>query len=162
MAESLIIKDGYGATKSLTVESSSYGFIPVHYITSSLSAPIVAYAYSPPVTTVTQTVSSSFVWNTIPSGTFALATANSLRRGLTIFNPGPYNLYVAFSTNGGGGDAGKHGFTLVNTASAPSVYSFIIYPSGTYTADSTTVGVYHGGYFISGSASAGVYISAIS
>ena len=131
-------------------------------VTSSLSNPVYALAATPAVTTVVQTVSSSFLWNTTPSGTFALATANPLRRGLTVFNPGPFNLYVALSTAGAGGDIGKHGFTLVNTASAPSIYSFIVYPSGTYTADTTTVGVYHGGYFISGSASAGVFISAIS
>lgn len=216
MAQSLIIKDGYGVIKNLTVESGSYGFIPIHYVTSSTSAPVyitassanplpvtgninvdvmvgdlitvtsslanpvgvtgtvnvnnstltvtsslsnpvVAYAYSPPVTTVAASSVTSFDW-AVTNGTFNIATNSSTRRGLTVFNPGPHNLYVALSTAGGA----NFGFTIVNTASAPSQYSFIVYPSGTYTADSTTVGVYHGGYFISGSASAGVFISAIS
>lgn len=265
MAQSLIIKDGVGAVKNLTVESGSYGFMPIHYVTSSTSAPVyitassanplpvtgnisvdvmvgdiinvtasaaapvyvtgtvnvntgsqitvtaslsnptgitgtvnvnnfpatqtvsaslaapvgitgtvnvnnstltvtsslaspvVAYAYSPPVTTVAASSVTSFNW-TITNGTFNIASNSITRRGLTVFNPGPHNLFVALSTVAGA----NNGFTIVNTASAPSQYSFIVYPSGTYTADSTTVGVYHGGYFISGSASAGVFISAIS
>jgi hypothetical protein len=267
MAESLIIKDGYGAIKSLTVESASTGLIPVHYVTSSTSAPVYitassanpipvtgtiavdvtvgdiinvtastsnpvavtgtvtnnpslqatyttstytantiptqlvgingykatvdtsgrlvvtgtvninnsslsvtssllspvyALAATPPVTTVTTNATTSFVWNTIASGTFNIASNSLTRKGLTIFNPGPHNLYVVLSTIGGGGDSGRHGFTIVNTASAPSIYSFIVYPSGTYVAPPTTVGVYHGGYFISGSASVGVFDSEIS
>lgn len=158
MAQSLIIKDGLGSVKALTVESGSYGFMPVHYVTSSISSPVYAYSYTPPVTTVAQSSVTSFVWNTAASGTFSLAPNSTTRRGLTIFNPGPHNLYIAFSTAG----SATNGFTLTNTASAPSIYSFIIYPSGTYTADPTTVGVYHGGYFINGSSSAGVFVSAIS
>lgn len=126
-------------------------------VTSSLTNPVVAYAYSPPVTTVAASSVTSFNW-AVTNGTFAIAAAASTRRGLTVFNPGPHNLYIALSTAAGA----NNGFTIVNTASAPSQYSFIVYPSGTYTADETTVGVYHGGYFISGSASAGVFISAIS
>jgi len=191
MAESLIIKDGVGAVKNLTVESGSYGFMPIHYVTSSTSAPVyitaslsnptgitgtvnvnnsvltvtsslaspvVTYAYSPPVTTVAQSSVTSFVWNTAASGTFSLAASSSTRRGLTIFNPGPNNLYIAFSTAGGT----TNGFTLLNTASAPTYYSLILYASGVYVAEPTLVNVTHGGYFISGSASAGVFISAIS
>lgn len=216
MPQSLIIKDGVGAVKNLTVESGSYGFMPIHYVTSSTSAPVYitassanplpvtgtisvdvvvgdiinvtasltnptavtgtvnvnnavltvtsslaspvyAYAYSPAVTTVAASSVNSFNW-AVTNGTFAIAAASSTRRGLTVFNPGPYNLYVALATSAGA----NNGFTIVNTASAPSQYSFIVYPSGTYTADPTTVGVYHGGYFISGSASVGVFISAIS
>lgn len=144
MTDSMIIKDGSGNIKSLTVESSSYGYIPVHQM--------------PVVTTVSQTVSSSFVWNTPASGTFLLAANDASRKGLTLFNPGPYNLYVALSSTGGT----LNGFTLVNTESAPSYYSFIIYPSGTYEANSTNVSVNYGGYFISNSASSGVYITRIS
>lgn len=216
MPQSLTIKDGLGVVKSLTVESSSFGLIPVHYITSSTTAPIyitasstnpipvtgnisvdvmvgdiinvtaslaspvgvtgtvnvnnsvltvtssilspvVALAYTPSVTTVAASSKTSFNWS-VENGTFNIASGSLTRRGLTVFNPGPHNLYVALSTVAGA----NNGFTIVNTASAPSQYSFIVYPSGTYTADSTTVGVYHGGYFISGSASAGVFISAIS
>lgn len=144
MTDSLIIKDGSGNIKSLTVESGSYGYIPVHQM--------------PVVTTVSQTVSSSFVWNTPSSGTFLLAANSTNRKGLTLFNPGPHNLYVALSSTGGT----LNGFTLVNTASAPSSYSFIIYPSGTFQGDSTNVSVNYGGYFISGSASSGVYVTSIS
>lgn len=152
----MIIKDGAGNTKSLTVESSSYGFIPYHQLTSSDSNPV--FTVDVPVTTVAQSAVTSFSYGTSASGTFSIASSSTTRKGLTVFNPGPNNLYLALSTAGGT----TNGFTLTNTASAPSIYSFIIYPSGTYTADSTTVGVNHGGYFISGSTSTGVFISAIS
>lgn len=214
MTDSLIVKDGAGSTKSLTVESGSYGYIPVHAIsssagsgsyvtasanypvyvtgnvsisqpvnvdvvvgdniavTSSLAAPLYvsSSANSPllvtgtvinsvsPVTSVSQASVTSFVWSTSASGTFQLAANDTSRKGLTLFNPGPHNLFVALSSTGGT----LNGFTLVNTASAPTYFSFIIYPSGTYVADSTNVGVHYGGYFVSGSASSGVYISRIS
>ncbi len=124
-------------------------------VTSSQTTPI--YAINPPVGTVTNTAKTSFTWITSESGTFAIATKLSTRRGLTVFNPGPNNLYIALSTAGGA----KNGFTLTDINSAPSVYSFIVYPSGTYIADPTTVGVYHGGYFINNSSS-NVFISEIS
>jgi hypothetical protein len=126
-------------------------------VTSSLLSPLYALAAIPPVTTVSTAATTSFVWNTSASGTFAIATNSLTRKGLTIFNPGPHNLFVALSTAGGA----TNGFTLVSTASAPSVYSFIVYPSGTYVADQTTVGVFHAGYFISGSASVGVFDSEV-
>jgi hypothetical protein len=153
--QSMIIKDGAGSTKSLTVESSSFGFIPVHQITSSTSSPV--YVSEAPVTTVAQSAVTSFGYGTSASGTFSIASNSTTRKGLTVFNPGPNNLYLALSTAGGT----TNGFTLTSTASAPTIYYFIIYPSGTYTADSTTAGVYHGGYFISGSTS-NIFISAIS
>lgn len=229
MAQSLIIKDGVGSYTYLATQTSSYGLVPIHYIsssavdpvyvsgalsfntastinitasaaapvyvtgafsfntgsvlnitsslanpaaitgtvnvnntvltvTSSLLSPVVTYAYPAPVTTVAASSVTSFTWSTSESGTFSLAANSATRRGLTIFNPGPYNLYLALSTAGGV----TNGFTLSNTASSPTQYSFIVYPSGTYTADTTMVGVYHGGYFISGAASSGVFISAIS
>lgn len=153
--QSMIIKDGAGSTKSLTVESSSYGFIPIHQLTSSISEPV--YTVLPPVTTVVQSSVTTYNYGTSASGTFSLASNSTTRKGLTVFNPGPHPLYVALSTAG----STTNGFTLTNTASAPSVYSFMVYPSGTYIADQTTVGVYHGGYFISGSTS-NIFISAIS
>lgn len=182
MAQSLIIKDGLGTIKSLTVESGSYGYIPVHYVTASTSNPLPVtgnisvdvvvgdlitvtssvsspvYSLLPPTTTAGISATTSFSWSNAASGTFSLVSYSSTRRGLTVFNPGPYNLYIALSTTGGT----LNGFTLLNTASAPTVYSFIVYPSGTYTADPTTVNVHHGGYFISGSASVGVYTTYIS
>jgi hypothetical protein len=154
--QSMIIKDGAGNTKSLTVESSSYGFIPFHQITSSVTSPV--YVVDAPVTTVAQSAVTTYNYGTSASGTFAIASNSTTRKGLTVFNPGPSNLFLALSTAGGT----TNGFTLASTASAPTLYSFIIYPSGTYTADSTTAGVYHGGYFISGSTSVGVFISSIS
>lgn len=228
MTDSLIIKDGVGSIKSVTVESSSYGYIPVHAIsssagsgsyvtasatyplyvtgnvsisqpvnvdvvvgdsiavTSSFGAPLYvsSSANSPllvtgtisvntastisisntslnvtssfaPVTTVTQATVTSFVWNTTASGTFQIASADTARKGLTVFNPGPHNLYIAQSTTGGT----TNGFTITDTSSAPSVYSFILYPSGTFVGDSTNTTINYGGYFISGSASSGVYIT---
>ena len=141
MTQSLTIKDGNGASKSLTVETGSYGYIPVHL--------------PPVVTTVSVSAVTSFDWSTSAKGTFEIAANDGTRRGLSIFNPGPNNLYVVLSTAGGT----TNGFTIVDTASAPSVYSFILYASGTYIADPTNVGVSYGGYFVSGSASTGVYIT---
>jgi hypothetical protein len=198
MTQSLIIKDGNGNIKSLAVETGSYGYIPVHHISSSNTSPVyitassanplpvtgtlavdvvigdvinvTASATNPiyvtgvlstivtPVTTVNQSYVNSFSWSTAASGTFAITGSATTRKGLSIFNPGPYNLYVALSTAGGT----KNGFILSSTSSAPTYYSFIIYPSGTYLADQTNVGVNYGGYFISGSSSSGVYITAIS
>jgi hypothetical protein len=198
MTQSLIIKDGNGNIKSLAVESGSYGYIPLHQVSSSNASPIYVTASSAnplpvtgtlavdvvigdvinvtasaanpvyvtgnfattatPVTTVNQSYVNSFSWATAASGTFLITGSNSARRGLTIFNPGPYSLYIALSTAGGV----KNGFTLLNTSSSPAYYSFIVYPSGTYIADQTNVNVTYGGYFISGSASSGVYTTAIS
>lgn len=191
MAQSLIIKDGNGATKSLAVESGSAGYSAIHYVvnneytpvyvtvseplpvtgtinvdvtmgdtinvTSSIQAPLVAQTISYPVNTVSATAITNFDWSE-NAGTFCLASNNPSRRGLVVFNPGPNNLYIALSSTG---DI-ANGFLISDVATAPALYSFIVYPSGTYTADSTTVGVYHGGFFISGAASDGVFISAIS
>lgn len=212
--QSLTIKDGTGSIKYLAVESSSYGLIPIHQITSSEAAPIfitASYANPIPVTgninvdvvvgdlinitasaaapvyvtgvltvntgssTVTvdspvsvtssnsaplyvtskavTTVNKSFVnlfdW-TIDNGAFTIADEDTERKGLILFNPGPYNLYVSLDTDGVVGDKG---FIITDTGSNPDLFSFIVYASGTYFADDTTVGVYHAGYFISGSAS---------
>lgn len=158
MAQSLIIKDGNGNNSALSVESGSTGLIPIHYVTSSTTNPL--YVVNNPVTTVTKTSVTSFDWTTPAnaSGTFSIASNSATRKGLTIFNPGPNNLYIGLSTAGGT----QNGLTVTNTSSAPTEYSFILYPSGTYVADSTTVGVQHGGYFISGSVSLGVFITQIS
>lgn len=131
--ESLVIKDGLGNLKALSVESGSEGYIPIHM--------------APPVSTVTQIVSSSFDWSTAASGTFKIAHEEPTRRSLMVFNPGPHDLYIALSTNG----SITNGFSLVDTSSAPTYYSFILYPSGTYTADVNTAALHHGGYFVSSS-----------
>lgn len=158
MAQSLIIKDGNGNNSALSVESGSTGLIPIHYVTSSAANPL--FISPKPVTTVTKTAITSFDWVSPvnASGTFSIAANNDTRKGLTIFNPGPSNLYISLSTAGGA----QNGLVVNNTSSAPEEYSFIIYASGTYTADETTVGVHHGGYFISGSVSTGVFITEIS
>jgi len=212
--ESLTIKDGTGSIKYLAVESSSYGFIPIHQISSSNSNPIFitasfvnpipvtgninvdvvvgdlinitasasapvyvtgvltvntgsstvnigsvvtvtssvtqpVYVSQKPVTTVNKNFVNTFDW-TIDNGAFAIADEDTNRKGLVLFNPGPYNLYVSLDTDGVVGDKG---FIITDTGSSPDLFSFIVYASGTYFADDTTVGVYHAGYFISGSAS---------
>ncbi len=141
--QGLTIKDGLGAVKSLTVESGSYGYIPIHL--------------SPPVTTVVQNYSSSFSWVGAASGTFALAINDPSRRSVTIFNPGPNNLYIAISSTG----STTNGFTISDINSAPTYYSFMLYPSGTYTSDENSAAVYYGGYFINGAASDSILITEI-
>ena len=175
---SLNIKDGNGSSQTLKTSLDAGDLVPHHIVdgtvtvsaslsnpipitgtiavTSSLASPL--YVTTVPVTTVTKTATTSFTWSTAASGTFNLVSESVSRKGLTIFNPGPNNLYIAFST---AGDT-THGFTLTNTSSAPSNYSFILYPSGTYVSEPTTVGVYHGGYFVSGSSSIGVFATSIS
>ena len=165
---SLNIKDGNGSAATLKTSLDSGDHVPHHIIdgtltvSSSLTNPVAitgtVYSVTAPVTTVSKTSTISFIWSTVASGTFNIASESVSRKGITIFNPGPNNLYLALSTNGGT----TNGFTLTNTSSAPTSYTTIIYPSGTYIADSTTVGVYHGGYFISGSSSSGVFATSIS
>ena len=175
---SLNIKDGNGSAATLKTSTDAGDLVPHHIVdgtvtvSASLSNPVpvtgtvtmVSSISSPvyispiPVTTVSKTATTSFIWSTAASGTFNLASESTTRKGLTIFNPGPNNLYVALSTT----TDTKNGFTLTNTASAPANYSFIIYPSGTYSAEPNTVGVFHGGYFISGSSSVGVFATSIS
>lgn len=82
------------------------------------------------------------------SGTFILAPSSSTRRGLMFANGTDKNLYIAL----GDTDLGAtNGFLLSTTASAPSLYSFILYPSGTYFADPEFVTFKHSGFFISSS-----------
>lgn len=164
----LNIKDGNGSAATLKTSLDSGDLVPHHIVdgtvnvTSSLANPVAitgtVLTVTPPVTTVTNNVITSYDWSTSESGTFALASNDTSRKGLTIFNPGPNNLYISLSTAGGS----TNGFTLVDTASAPSVYTTVIFPSGTYIADQTTVGVYHGGYFISGTINQSVFATSIS
>lgn len=164
---SLNIKDGNGSAATLKTTLDSSDHVPHHRIdgpvtvTSSLANPLAVtgtvYTYIPAVTTVTKTATTSFAWNTAASGSFNIASESISRKGLTVFNPGPHNLYLALSTNG----SVTHGFTITSTSSAPTLYTTILYPSGTYIADPTTVGVYHAGYFISGSSSVGIFTTSI-
>lgn len=89
----------------------------------------------------------SYDWSTAASGSFILITENQSRKGLMIFNPGPYDLYVALSTAGGV----TNGFIINDINLPPDFYSFILYPSGTFVGDSTNINLHYGGFFISGS-----------
>lgn len=155
MTDSLIIKDGAGSLKNLTVESGSYGYIPVHQIESvnnavniyggvqTQPASVNSYGIPYPI------LSSYFSWVGNPDdGTLAVALEDTSRRGLIIFNPGPYNLYIGIATDESAGTV--NGFVVSNTSSAPDVYSFILYPSGTYIAEDAVRNFMHGVYFITG------------
>jgi len=235
--QSLIIKDGSGATKTLEVDSGSFGFVPYHYISSSQTNPVfisgnvrpgadgktlddgkvallvyisgnlseplpitssqtypafvtnsvsyplsiiaqsglsvtssvsnpvyVSSSYSTPVvtkeklpTTLTVTFFNAGPGNPIDwastasvnvSGTFIIAQSSSARSGLMFTNNFQNNIYVVF-------DSGYHtnnGFGSLNgTASAPSFFSFILFPSGTYTADPAFVNLKHSGFIVSAS-----------
>ena len=164
---SLNIKDGNGSSTTLKTTIDTGDHVPHHIIdgtitvSSSITNPLAVtgtiLAVTPIATTVNKACINSFSWNTAASGTFNLVSESASRKGLTIFNPGPSNLYISLSTVG---DT-KNGFILTDTASAPAVYTTILYASGTYIADNTTLNVYHGGYFISGSASDAVFVTSI-
>lgn len=109
---------------------------------------------------ISEIISSSFMWNTAASGTFKLADIDTSRKELIIFNPGPQTLYIKLSTTSKT-DASKHGFTLINTSSAPSAYNFVVYPSGTYFSSEPSRVLYHGGYFISSSVTGSVVATSI-
>lgn len=155
MTDSLIIKDGNGNLKSLEVESGSYGYIPTHNIGSITNAVTVNGAIevipTPPSTygIPYPILSSYFSWVSNPEdGTYVAALLDSSRRGLAIFNPGPYNMYIGIATDEYAGTV--NGFIVSDTSSAPDVYSFILYPSGTYIADEATRCFMHGIYYITG------------
>lgn len=123
------------------------------FVTSSAGDPL--FVKSPPTTVVgRQKFSSGFQidWASTASanisGTFILADSASNRSGLMFANNTAYDLYVAI---GGEGDGKVNGFLLNNTASAPVDYSFILYPSGTYSADPGFVNAKHTGFFVSSS-----------
>jgi|688.fasta_scaffold117088_4 hypothetical protein len=84
-------------------------------------------------------------------GAFAICSNNINRKGLTITNPTPQRLFIAIATQASSSGAGRNGFSLTNNTSDPNSYSFVIYPSGSYFADSTNVTLFYGGYFVSSS-----------
>jgi hypothetical protein len=153
---SLIIKDGTGALASLSVYSSSNGYIPEHAISgtisisSSLTSPVYVDQIKPTTNNrITGSVSDGSInWASANSGTYVVGNYDSTRKGLIITNDNSVNMYVAI---GNATVNNKNGFTLSNTASAPSSFSFVIYPSGAYFADSTTVTLQHSVYFVSSS-----------
>lgn len=124
------------------------------YVTSSNSYPVITR--NSVGSSIARTAFSSFAgtidWagtgSSDISGTFILAPSSSTRRGLMFANGTDKNLYIAL----GDTDLGAtNGFLLSTTASAPSLYSFILYPSGTYFADPEFVTFKHSGFFISSS-----------
>ena len=82
------------------------------------------------------------------SGTFILADSSSARVGLLFANNTSRDLYVAI---GNGSYSTTNGFLLNGTGSAPVDYSFILYPSGTYSADPSFANAKHSGFFVSAS-----------
>jgi hypothetical protein len=84
-------------------------------------------------------------------GAFAICSNNINRKGLTITNPTPQRLFIAIATQASSSGAGRNCFDLTNNTSDPNSYSFVIYPSGSYFADSTNVTLFYGGYFVSSS-----------
>jgi len=144
--------------------------------TSSYANPVVVTAsFSQPLATKITSSNSDFpyVRHTVPTGAirnvfstsdstinfndltnlgaFQIAANNINRKGLTITNPTSQRLFIAIATQASSSDAGRNGFDLPNNNSDPSSYSFIIYPSGSYFADSTNVTLFYGGFFISSS-----------
>lgn len=126
------------------------------YVTSSEIAPLVVKQKSS--TIVTRAKFSTYDPGQIDwgssnpariSGTFIIADSSSVRTGILFANNTSENLYVAI---GNGDYSSTNGFGLSSTASAPYSYSFIVYPSGTYSADSNFVNLKHSGFFVSSSA----------
>lgn len=90
-----------------------------------------------------------FDWSTIQSGSVCLASSSNDRKSLTIFNPSGEDLFISI------GNLNNYpitnGLCISNTSSVSADYSFILYPSGTYFAESYNVGMFHGGYMVSSS-----------
>ena len=94
-------------------------------------------------------VDATFDWSTAASGTVCLASSSVSRKSLTITNPTSDNLYIAIGTDAY--FAATNGFGITYVSLGATEYSFIIYPSGTYFAEPHNVGMFHGGFMISGS-----------
>lgn len=90
---------------------------------------------------------SSLSWNTEASGTFQLLPIDLSRKEILIYNSGPGNLYVKVSSTTNT-SSNKFGFILSNTASAPTNYSFVVYPSGTYSSVAASKNLFHAGYVV--------------
>lgn len=94
-------------------------------------------------------IDATFDWSSAASGTVCLASASFLRKTLTITNPTADDLFVSV-----GSDAwltGTNGLVVGSPSAGATEYSFILYSSGTYFAEPHNVGMFHGGYMISGS-----------
>ncbi len=175
---SLTVKDAEGQVRKLAMDADSiYGLVPIHKISGSL-ATTAEISNFPEVTSVTSSneeplivsnefstdvsnlVKSSYAWNLNHSGTFKLADLDQTRKELIIHNSSPSHLYIKVSSTSQS-DSTKHGFSLINTSSAPSDYSFILYTSGTYITSDPGRSLYYGGYFISGSNTGSVFVTNI-
>ena len=126
---------------------------PIH-VTSSQINPVVTknVIATIPVRSTFSSFASTISWagtgSSNISGTFILAQTSSVRKGLMFANNTNKDLYVAL---GNTDFAATNGFLLTSTASAPSYYSFIVYPSGTYFAEPAFVNLKHSGFFVSSS-----------
>ena len=124
-------------------------------VTSSYSAPVVTKEKLPNILTLNYLnagVGQGIDWASTASanvsGTFIIAQSSSTRSGLMFTNNFQNNLYVVYDS----GYYGNNGFGPLNsTASAPSFFSFILFPSGTYTADPAFVNLKHSGFIVSAS-----------
>ena len=139
------------ANKPLFVTNDT---INVLYVSSSDAHPVVTKSR---ISTSTSRATFSSFANTIDwasstpsniSGTFILANTSSTRTGLMFSNNTNKDLYIALGDND---FASTNGFLLNTTSSAPLVYSFVLYPSGTYFAEPSFVNIKHSGFFISSS-----------
>jgi len=121
---------------------------PVH-ITGNVS---IVSTEAQPVITKTKSITNvqkqtysatyGFSWTT-DSGTFVVADADTNRKSLMIHNPSQYEVYVSV------GSSSLNGFYIWDVAQPPDNFSFIIYPSGTYTADEYAAAAFHACYFVS-------------
>lgn len=124
------------------------------YVTSSQASPVVTKNAIATITvrntfsSFASTINWAGTGSSNISGTFILAQTSSVRKGLMFANNTNKDLYVAL---GDTDFAATNGFLLASTASAPSYYSFIIYPSGTYFAEQAFVNLKHSGFFVSSS-----------
>ena len=124
------------------------------HVTSSQINPVVTknVIATIPVRSTFSSFASTINWagagSSNISGTFILAQTSSVRKGLMFANNTNKDLYVAL---GDTDFASTNGFLLASTASAPSYYSFIVYPSGTYFAEPAFVNLKHSGFFVSSS-----------
>jgi hypothetical protein len=118
------------------------------FITASESFPLQVQKRSAKTTATQRYVANVFGFDwTVNSGTFVMALADTDRKSLIISNPSAHELYVSI---GSSSDPGViNGFLLQTTESAPETYAFIIYPSGTYTADEYAASLFHAGFYVS-------------
>ena len=118
-------------------------------VTSNNSSPVVIKTKAGvTVTRSTFTPYGAIDYTSSASGTFEFCDEDANRIGLMISNPSQKNLYISVGDNG---QYTTNGFTLNSVSQEPQSFSFILYPSGTYFAESGFVSMKHGGFFVSSS-----------